>query len=49
MGDTGFDELDAPIIRVGAPFMPSPFSSALEQQYVPSSARVVEAVRRTLA
>jgi pyruvate dehydrogenase E1 component beta subunit len=49
LGDIGFDELDAPILRVGAPFMPSPFSKALEDQYVPSPARVVEAARRVLA
>ncbi|MGD0639931.1 MAG: alpha-ketoacid dehydrogenase subunit beta [Roseiarcus sp.] len=49
LGDVGFDELDAPIIRVGAPFMPTPFSKALEDQYIPSPARVVEAARRALA
>ena len=49
MADVGFDELDAPILRVGAPFMPSPFSKALEDRYVPSPARVVDAARRALA
>lgn len=49
MADVGFDELDAPILRVGAPFMPTPFSKALEDQYIPSPARVVEAARRALA
>lgn len=49
IGDVGFDELDAPIVRVGAPFMPSPFSKALEDRYVPSAARAVEAARRVLA
>ncbi|MGA2043068.1 MAG: alpha-ketoacid dehydrogenase subunit beta [Roseiarcus sp.] len=48
MADVGFDELDAPIVRVGAPFMPSPFSKALESRYIPSAARIVQAARRTL-
>jgi pyruvate/2-oxoglutarate/acetoin dehydrogenase E1 component len=48
MADIGFDELDGPIMRVGAPFMPTPFSKALENLYLPSSARVCRAVRRTL-
>jgi pyruvate/2-oxoglutarate/acetoin dehydrogenase E1 component len=48
MADIGFDELDGPILRVGAPFMPTPFSKALENLYLPSSARVCRAVRRTL-
>lgn len=49
MADIGFDELDAPIVRVAAPFMPVPFSKGLETAYLPSAARVVDAVRRTLA
>ena len=49
MADIGFDELDGPIVRVGAPFMPVPFSKGLETAYLPSAERVVQAVRRTLA
>jgi pyruvate dehydrogenase E1 component beta subunit len=49
MADIGFDELDAPILRVAAPFMPVPFSKGLESIYLPTPARVVAAVRRTLA
>jgi pyruvate/2-oxoglutarate/acetoin dehydrogenase E1 component len=48
MADVGFDELDAPIVRVGAPFMPVPFSKTLEDLYLPSPAGVCRAVRRTL-
>jgi pyruvate dehydrogenase E1 component beta subunit len=48
MADLGFDELDAPIVRVGAPFMPVPFARALEQEYAPSAAKVLQAVRRVL-
>jgi acetoin:2,6-dichlorophenolindophenol oxidoreductase subunit beta len=48
VADVGFDELDAPIVRVGAPFMPVPFSKILENLYLPSPAGVCRAVRRTL-
>jgi pyruvate/2-oxoglutarate/acetoin dehydrogenase E1 component len=43
-----FDELDAPIERVGAPFAPVPFSPTLEDAYLPGLAEVVAAVRATL-
>jgi pyruvate/2-oxoglutarate/acetoin dehydrogenase E1 component len=49
MADIGFDELDGPIVRVGAPFMPVPFARPLEVAYMPDAARIVAAVRRTLA
>ena len=32
-----FDELDAPIQRVGAPFTPIPFSPPLEDAYLPAA------------
>jgi pyruvate/2-oxoglutarate/acetoin dehydrogenase E1 component len=40
-----FDELDAPIGRVGAPFAPVPFSPPLEDAYLPGRADVIAAVR----
>ena len=43
-----FDELDAPIARVGAPFVPVPFSPPLEDAYLPSREHVVAAVRAVL-
>jgi acetoin:2,6-dichlorophenolindophenol oxidoreductase subunit beta len=43
-----FDDLDAPIERVGAPFAPVPFSPPLEDAYVPGRAEVADAVRRAL-
>lgn len=48
MADIGFDELDGPIIRVGAPFMPVPFSKALENAYIPADGAVIQAVQRVL-
>lgn len=41
----GFDELDAPVLRVGAPFMPSPFAPSLEGPFMPGAKDVVAAVR----
>jgi pyruvate dehydrogenase E1 component beta subunit len=49
MADIGFDELDGPIVRVGAPFMPVPFAKELEAHYRPDATRIADAVRRTLA
>ena len=39
-------ELDAPIMRVGAPFVPVPFS--LEKAYLPSAEDIIFSVKRTL-
>jgi pyruvate/2-oxoglutarate/acetoin dehydrogenase E1 component len=47
--EAAFDELDAPIARVGAPFAPVPFSPPLEDAYLPGRADVVTAVRAVLA
>jgi pyruvate dehydrogenase E1 component beta subunit len=43
-----FDELDAPIERVGAPFVPVPFSPPLEDAYLPGRESVIAAVRAVL-
>jgi len=48
MADAGFDELDGPIVRVGAPFMPTPFAKTLEDWYRPDAAKIVAAVKRTI-
>jgi pyruvate dehydrogenase E1 component beta subunit len=44
--DEAFDYLDAPILRIGAPFCPVPFSPALEAAYVPDAAAIAAGVRR---
>ena len=46
--EAAFDELDAPIVRVGAPFAPVPFSPPLEDAYLPGRGDVVAAVRAML-
>ena len=48
MADIGFDELDAPIIRVGAPFMPVPYSVALEAEFGPNADQLNTAIDRLL-
>ncbi|WP_431857621.1 alpha-ketoacid dehydrogenase subunit beta [Azospirillum sp.] len=44
-----FDDLDAPVLRVGAPFMPTPFAKSLEAATLPDADRIVAAVKETLA
>jgi pyruvate dehydrogenase E1 component beta subunit len=46
--DEAFDYLDAPVLRVGAPFSPVPFSPVLEKAYVPDAERIVAGCRRLL-
>jgi pyruvate dehydrogenase E1 component beta subunit len=48
MADVGFEELDGPIARVGAPFMPVPFAKSLEKAYLPKPEDVAGAVRRVM-
>jgi pyruvate dehydrogenase E1 component beta subunit len=43
-----FDELDAPVLRVGCPFAPIPFAPELERALLPGSADIVRAVRQEL-
>ncbi len=49
IAEDAFDELDAPVVRVGAPFMPVPFSSALERRYAVDAQAVLRGVRKVLA
>jgi pyruvate dehydrogenase E1 component beta subunit len=45
VGEEAFFWLDAPIKRVSAPDTPAPFAPVMEQFYVPSEERVVQAVK----
>lgn len=47
--ERAFDELDAPIQRVAAPFMPVPFARTLEAGYVVTEQKIIDAVRQTTA
>jgi pyruvate dehydrogenase E1 component beta subunit len=48
IGAECFDELDAPVLRVGCPFAPIPFAPELEQALLPGSADIVRAVHAQL-
>jgi pyruvate dehydrogenase E1 component beta subunit len=47
--EIAFDYLDAPVLRIGAPFSPVPFSPVLERAYIPDSARIEREVQQLLA
>jgi pyruvate dehydrogenase E1 component beta subunit len=46
--EEAFDFLDAPVLRIGAPFSPVPFSPVLERAYIPDSNRIANGVRHLL-
>jgi pyruvate/2-oxoglutarate/acetoin dehydrogenase E1 component len=48
LADRGIDFLDGPVKRVGGHFCPIPSTSAMEQYYLPSVERIVEAAREIL-
>jgi len=48
LADKGFDYLDAPVKRVGALFSPIPYSPAMEQLYLPSADRIIQAARELI-
>jgi acetoin:2,6-dichlorophenolindophenol oxidoreductase subunit beta len=49
VADEGFELLDAPIRRVAAACVPLPFADALEDEVIPSVARLVDVVRALAA
>jgi acetoin:2,6-dichlorophenolindophenol oxidoreductase subunit beta len=46
--EEAFDALKSPIVKVTPPHTPVPYSPALEEAYLPSTARIVDAVRRVV-
>jgi pyruvate/2-oxoglutarate/acetoin dehydrogenase E1 component len=48
VADEGFELLDAPIRRVAAACVPLPFADALEDEVIPTTAKVVTALRALL-
>jgi pyruvate/2-oxoglutarate/acetoin dehydrogenase E1 component len=46
--ELAFDDLDAPVRRIGAPFAPVPFSPALERAYVPNADWIADEVRHSV-
>lgn len=49
VAEDAFDYLDAPILRVAAPFCPVPFSPPLEKAYIPSEQQLIDAVKKVMA
>lgn len=48
ISELAFGTLAAPVLRVGADFMPIPFARALERECLPGEADITAAVRRSL-
>jgi acetoin:2,6-dichlorophenolindophenol oxidoreductase subunit beta len=48
ISEEAFDHLDAPVIRIGAPMVPVPFSTALEPLVMPKLELVVEKVLKEI-
>jgi len=49
VAEKAFGYLDAPILRVAAPFCPVPFSGKLEAEFIPSEDKILDAVRTVMA
>ncbi|MBV8855180.1 MAG: alpha-ketoacid dehydrogenase subunit beta [Sinobacteraceae bacterium] len=49
IGEELFDELDAPILRVGCPFAPIPFAPELERALLPGATEIERAARQLVA
>jgi pyruvate dehydrogenase E1 component beta subunit len=45
--EAAFDDLDAPVVRIGAPFAPIPFAGPLEDAYLPNADDIVRACLKT--
>lgn len=48
IGENCFKDLNAPVIRVGSPHVPMPFSSELVKHVVPDVSDITEAVGRVM-
>jgi len=48
VAEEAIDCLDAPIVRVGAPFTPVPFARPLERAYRVTPEKIAEAVRSVM-
>ncbi len=49
VSEKAFRQLVAPVLRVGAAFMPVPFARVLERSYLPDEAAITAAVRQAVA
>jgi len=49
VSEEGFEYLQAPIIRVGAPHVPTPYSMPFEKMFFPDEQKITDAIRKVLA
>jgi 2-oxoisovalerate dehydrogenase E1 component beta subunit len=49
IAESAFDRLDGPILRVTAPDTPVPFTTTLEEAFLPNAARIAAAIERLAA
>jgi pyruvate dehydrogenase E1 component beta subunit len=49
IAEHAFDHLDAPPMRIGAPFSPVPYSPVLEKEWVVNSDQIIEQTRRLVS
>jgi pyruvate dehydrogenase E1 component beta subunit len=47
--ENAFDDLDAPVERVGGPMVPMPYAKNLEKAAIPNEQSVIEAIKKVIA
>lgn len=48
VAEKAFDALKAPIMRLGGPFCPVPFSPKLETEFIPSEEKIIDGIKKLL-
>ena len=48
VADKAFDDLDAPVKRIGGPFCPVPFSSILEKAFIPKADNIIKTIKEMI-
>jgi pyruvate/2-oxoglutarate/acetoin dehydrogenase E1 component len=49
VAEKAIDYIDSPILRVGAPFTPVPFSPVLESEFIPGEEDIIQAVKTVIS
>lgn len=48
VAEKAFNALEAPILRIGGPFCPIPFSSKLEMEFIPNEEKIIDGIKSQL-
>jgi len=48
VAEKAIDYIDAPMLRVGAPFSPVPFSPSLENEFIPDEEKIIDAIKTVI-